>query len=246
MIHFYFLSQELQLILMLSVALTGITFLLLAVIIFLSGFIASFIIEVVDQRAASGSIWDEIWVSDHVILGETVRTAVGFFEDKIDAFTGEEQGRIQPDQTSFWTGLSGSGASQSRDSLPVDSMSPMWRRALAHTIKGFSLVGIISFLQLSFSAAFLGPFGLRSSIFRMLNPRRGRRNDGRGGGVGIAELVLVSFILVGSTCSSPCLYVPRTDSRRVVVKAVKQLYSLVHYMARKLLARFEVMIMEVQ
>ena len=200
-----------------------------------------------DQRtASSGSIWDDYWVSDHVILGETVRTAVGFFEDKIDAFAGEESGRILPDQTSFWTGSTGR-APTARGSLHVDRSSPMWRRALAHTIKGFSLVGLLSFLQLSFSAAFLGPFGLRSSIFRMLNPRRGRRNDGRDGGFGIAEIVLVSFILVGSAYPSHLsqLYGGLTTFC-TVVKAVKQLYSLVHYVARKLLARFEVMIMEVQ
>lgn len=167
-----------------------------------------------------GGGWDGMWVSDHLIIGETIRTAVDFFEGKVEAIAPSTMDGItytEPVEDEYeLLAQEGDRLSGRRPKSSIKKLKPrlsIWRRSLNHCIKGFSLVGfvplaarsilthssLVSFLQFSFSTLFLGPFGFRSTIFRLLSPRRGRRDERNGGGgVGIAEVILVSFVLVGS------------------------------------------------
>ncbi|KAJ1030398.1 hypothetical protein NDA16_001307 [Ustilago loliicola] len=95
---------------------------------------------------------------------------------------------------------------------------------------GFSLVGILSFVNLLVGASFLGPinlhnFGLGRSFARMTSGGRGSRNGNRDG-VNIASILIVLLVLIG------------------VVRALHVVYKLVRKGARRGLSRLEAIIVD--
>ena len=94
---------------------------------------------------------------------------------------------------------------------------------------GFSLVGILSFVNLLVGASFLGPinlhnFGLGRSFARMTSGGRGR--NGNQEGVNIASILIVLLVLIG------------------VVRALHVVYKLVRKGARRGLSRLEAVIVD--
>lgn len=95
---------------------------------------------------------------------------------------------------------------------------------------GFSLVGIVSFVNLLLGVSFLGPFnlhnfGLGRSFARMTGG--GRRNGGqRGEGVNIASIVLVILVLIG------------------ILRALHLVYKAVRALSRRFLSRLEAAIVD--
>lgn len=95
---------------------------------------------------------------------------------------------------------------------------------------GFSLVGILSFVNLLVGASFLGPinlhnFGLGRPFARMTSGGRGSRNGNRDG-VNIASILIVLLVLIG------------------VVRALHVVYKLVRKGARRGLSRLEAVIVD--
>ncbi|KAI5476868.1 ORMDL family protein [Pseudohyphozyma bogoriensis] len=175
------------------IALSGVTIAAFTLLIFFAGFIANFILSAVDARAAamreSGGFGD-IFVSDYVIMGEGVREAVDFFGSTVDKAS--------------WSALKAAPANEEEEdgssyryfrSMPKKAqkeVKPTWaRRTVEHFIKGLSLVGITSFAQMFF----LGPFGLRGSLFRAVRPGRRREGDNA---VSYSQIMLVLFVIVGA------------------------------------------------
>lgn len=96
---------------------------------------------------------------------------------------------------------------------------------------GFSLVGILSFVNLLVGASFIGPinlhnFGLGRSFARMTSGGRGR--NGNQEGVNIASILLVLLVIIG------------------VVRALHVVYKLVRKAARRGLSRLEAVIVDWQ
>ncbi|SPO19904.1 uncharacterized protein UTRI_00303_B [Ustilago trichophora] len=93
---------------------------------------------------------------------------------------------------------------------------------------GFSLVGILSFVNLLVGASFLGPInlnvGLGRSFARMTSGGRGR--NGQQEGVNIASILIVLLVIVG------------------VVRALHIVYKLVRKGARRGLSRLEAVIVD--
>ncbi|SPO20826.1 uncharacterized protein UTRI_00303 [Ustilago trichophora] len=93
---------------------------------------------------------------------------------------------------------------------------------------GFSLVGILSFVNLLVGASFLGPinlnFGLGRSFARMTSGGRGR--NGQQEGVNIASILIVLLVIIG------------------VVRALHIVYKLVRKVARRGLSRLEAVIVD--
>ncbi|SOV08556.1 uncharacterized protein UDID_00406 [Ustilago sp. UG-2017a] len=95
---------------------------------------------------------------------------------------------------------------------------------------GFSLVGILSFVNLLVGASFLGPinlhnFGLGRSFARMTSGGRPSRNGNRDG-VNVASILIVLLVLIG------------------VVRALHVVYKLVRKAARRGLSRLEAVIVD--
>ncbi|KAJ9476927.1 RING-CH-type domain-containing protein [Pseudozyma hubeiensis] len=95
---------------------------------------------------------------------------------------------------------------------------------------GFSLVGILSFVNLLVGASFIGPinlhnFGLGRSFARMTSGGRGGRN-GNQEGVNIASILIVLLVIIG------------------VVRALHVVYKLVRKAARRGLSRLEAVIVD--
>ena len=94
---------------------------------------------------------------------------------------------------------------------------------------GFSLVGILSFVNLLVGASFLGPinlhnFGLGRSFARMTSRSRGR--NGNQDGVNIASILIVLLVIIG------------------VLRALHVVYKLVRKAARRGLSRLEAVIVD--
>lgn len=94
---------------------------------------------------------------------------------------------------------------------------------------GFSLVGILSFVNILVGASFIGPinlhnFGLGRSFARMTSGGRGR--NGNQDGVNIASILIVLLVIIG------------------VVRALLVVYKLVRKSARRGLSRLEAVIVD--
>ncbi|KAF8309766.1 hypothetical protein DL93DRAFT_2085310 [Clavulina sp. PMI_390] len=97
---------------------------------------------------------------------------------------------------------------------------------VARFMLGLSTMGIVSFLQLMMSMSLLAPLQmLRGAWYR----RRRREGDGgrRGGVEALAGLMIALFVMIG------------------IIRAMQQIYKITVLLARTLLTRFEVAILDV-
>lgn len=132
----------------LLVALSSLTILLLSILLYLSGFVASAMIDIVEYRpsyAGAGGFFEDMFISDSAIIQESVSSAFEFFDQYIlgqfdDGGTkgddAEPDIRRDPEAWDRWDEATKRG----RKSEPTHGQS--WIRAtLAHMMKGASLVG---------------------------------------------------------------------------------------------------------
>ncbi|KAL8286760.1 hypothetical protein RQP46_004288 [Phenoliferia psychrophenolica] len=203
---------------------TSILFMLL---IYLAGFVANGLLYAVEKRTQSltGSPFEDIFVSDYVIVGEGLREAADFFGKTVDktgwkavAAPSDDDDDLDAGESSWFRRLSSSGKSRKEKRKP-----PLVRRVLEHFIKGFSLVGIGAFFQTFLATALVGPFGLRHSLFRAVRPNR-RNGDNE---TSFSQIVIVLFVLVG------------------VVKAVQSTFKFVQWGTKKALTHVEGMVLDV-
>lgn len=118
--------------------------------------------------------------------------------------------------------------------LRSSASRPNWlNKILLQFSLGFSLVGIVSFVNLLFGASFLGPFnlhnfGLGRSFARMTSRRSGGRNGGAQDGVNVASILIVLLVIIG------------------VLRALHLVYKGVRSLARRFLSRLEEAIVDWQ
>jgi len=194
-----------------------VTFVLFVAITFFAGFIASASVDAVDERGRQVmSPFDEIFIADHVIVGEAVREAVGLF----GLSNGESPWTpsAEEDRRFYSTGRSPRKPRKQKGSRRLQKWSE-------HFLKGFTFVGLLSFLQLLVGTFVLSPFTpLRNMLLRAIRPSR-RRDRARG--ADLSTVMILIFILVG------------------VMKAVTRLYKAVRWVSKKALGRMEGMVLEV-
>ncbi|PWN50298.1 hypothetical protein IE53DRAFT_102527 [Violaceomyces palustris] len=124
-----------------------------------------------------------------------------------------------------------SAAKQNQDKLTNPKGSWIDRILLQFSL-GFSLVGIVSFVNLLLGVSFLGPFnlhnfGLGRSFARMTGGgRRGAGGGGQGEGGGLASVLLLLLVVIG------------------IVRALTLVYKGVKALSRRFLSRLEAAIVD--
>lgn len=174
-------------------ALGIVTFVFFTLLIFLSGFLATGVLEAVQARQVR-SVFDEFWVSDYQIMGETMQEAVQFFGTGIEKATGIKTNPVTSYDSPPWYSFF-----KVSNSSTTSNQSTLLKRTIQHFIKGFSFVGIVSFFQtMLVSSSALGIFGLRGTIFRAVRPNR-RNGDNQ---VSLSQLVIVAVSKISFRATS--------------------------------------------
>lgn len=214
-------------------ALTSLTICLLTVLLYLAGFLAAAITDVIDYAPSSSSsyaqsgFFEEFYISDGAIIREAVGGAWTLLDQivgstaKMSSNSAAEEGGEEPDiqrDPNAWDQWNERQSSSSR------SHSKSWfRRTIEHLLKGGTLVGVLSGFSSLFSFSM---FGLRGTLFRAI--RQPRRDQRRGGeGINLVQLALVTFVILG------------------IVKAASQVYRIVRWGAKKSLSRIEGLVLDV-
>ncbi|GAA6052645.1 hypothetical protein JCM3770_003909 [Rhodotorula araucariae] len=204
------------------------TCLLFSALVFLAGFLANSLIAVVEARqAAATGIFNDFFVSDHILVGEGIRDAVSFVEHQLDTSRWASARdlalqRAAATDSSTYRFFNPSAAARARKELPPQA--PLAVRAIMHFTKGTALLGIVSTFYTYAAATFVSPLG--RTLFRALRPAGGRRRAAdRAAGMG--QMVILFLIVVG------------------VIKSVRQTYRGVKWLTRIALSRVEDLVIEV-
>ncbi|GAA5866890.1 hypothetical protein JCM3774_004594 [Rhodotorula dairenensis] len=210
---------------------TVLTMVFFFLLVFGAGFFANSLLAVAEHRAAASvGLFDDWFVSDHILVGEGIREAVAFVGHQLEESPWVAGRQLQMDRAlgeasstspfRFWRGR---GAAAAREAAAA-SAPPFWIRAVMHLTKGSALVGIVSVFYSFVATTFVTPIG--RTLFRALRPAGGRRR-GPTGGASISQLVIVTLILVG------------------IVKSIRQVYRGVKWLSRVVLSRVEDLVIEV-
>ncbi|KAK4050446.1 hypothetical protein OIV83_003516 [Microbotryomycetes sp. JL201] len=202
--------------------LLAVTCVLFTLIVYLSGFVANSVLAFVERRRARNSFFEDIFISDHVILSEGVKDAVDLLGKQL-----EHSKWVNPAVAEAQARRRLLRAGASIVSPPTTQWRPpTWLYSqLLHFTKGFALVGLIAAFQTYVAATFVSPLGRLA--FRALRPRRGG-GGGRGDdGASMSQVVVVVFVILGA------------------VKAIVHLYRGVKWGSRRVLRRVSDLVLEV-
>ncbi|SCV68644.1 BQ2448_765 [Microbotryum intermedium] len=201
-------------------------------LVWIAGYGANFIIRLAESRRSqlSGSLFEDLWISDHVILGEGVREAVDFFGTKIETTQWAKEvlrtpldhdGQAPPLKEIVGV-LSGS--------VGKERYRIWFVQAVLHFFKGLSLVGLLSSFHSFIATSFLSPMG--RGLFRLLRPatrnNNARNRPGQRDANGnLSQVVIVIFVIFGAA------------------KAIAHTYHTVKWGAKKALSRVENLVLDV-
>ncbi|GAA5952647.1 hypothetical protein JCM21900_006059 [Sporobolomyces salmonicolor] len=204
-------------------------------LVFCAGFLANSLIAVVDSRsnALSGSIFDDLFVADHVLLGEGVREAVSFVGHQLEESrwsaarqlamqAAAKGGSDDSDTTYSYVKLSKSGKRKSKKGAAEDAS--VFVKAVVHFTKGVSLIGLLSVFYTYVAATFVSPLG--RTLFRAIRPAGGRRRAGDNP-ASMSQVILIIVVVLG------------------IVRAVRQVYRGVNWLCKVALSRIEDLVIEV-
>ncbi|GAA5992084.1 hypothetical protein JCM10908_000737 [Rhodotorula pacifica] len=200
-------------------------------LVFCAGFFANSLLAIAEHRAASSvGMFDDWFVSDHILVGEGIREAVAFVGHQLEespwvAGRQLKMDRVlaDPDSGSPFRFFGGKSAATRREAA-APTAAPFWIRAIMHFTKGSALVGIVSVFYSFVATTFVTPIG--RTLFRALRPAGGRRR-GATSGASISQLVIVTLIVVG------------------IIKSIRQVYRGVKWLSKVVLSRVEDLVIEV-
>ncbi|KAM0793701.1 hypothetical protein ACM66B_001126 [Microbotryomycetes sp. NB124-2] len=207
-----------------QLTLLAVTCILFTLIVYLSGFAANSVLAFAERRRASHSLFEDIFVSDHVILSEGVKDAVDLLGKQL-----ENSKWVNPavvDAQSRRRQLRAGPGNLNPTRSALQRKPPSWLFGLlVHFSKGFALVGLLSAFQSYVAATFISPFGRLA--FRALRPRRGG-GGGRGddAAASMSQVVVVIFVVLGA------------------VKAIVHLFRAVKWGSRRVLRRMSDLVLE--
>lgn len=147
----------------------------------------------------------ELFVADHILLGEGVRETVSFVSQQLEGsrfITGSSKSEedLKKDEeeslgTTFYRYVNPSSKRARRKDAPQDA--PLLLRAIMHFVKGSSLIGILSVFYTYVAATFVSPLG--RGLFRALRPGGGRRRQDTGASMSQIVIVAVRTALCPSS-----------------------------------------------
>lgn len=163
-------------------SLTVVTFLLLT---WVAGFLANSLLSVAESRANAwhGTVFDDFFVADHVLLGEGVRESLSFVTHQLEDSRWSTARKI-----AYQAQLQ----EQSKLSLKNAADVGLWARILLHFTKGTALLGLLSVFYTYIAATFVSPLG--RTLFRAIRPAGGRRRAGDNS-ASISQLIIVAASL---------------------------------------------------
>ncbi|GAA5906158.1 hypothetical protein JCM5296_000111 [Sporobolomyces johnsonii] len=204
-------------------------------LVFCAGFLANSLIAVVDSRsnALSGSMFDELFIADHVLLGEGVREAVSFVGHQLEesrwsaarqlAMQAVTKGDSDDSDTTYgYVKMSKGGKRKSKKGTADDAS--VFVKAAVHFTKGISLIGLLSVFYTYVAATFVSPLG--RTLFRAIRPAGGRRRAGDNP-ASMSQVILIIVVVLG------------------IVRAVRQVYRGVNWLCKVALSRIEDLVIEV-
>ncbi|ORY80297.1 hypothetical protein BCR35DRAFT_304498 [Leucosporidium creatinivorum] len=233
--------------------LLGLTVLLFTFLIWLSGFLANTLISVAEKRKASlqGGMFEDIFVSDHIILSEGVRDAVTFFDTRLTELAAPTASAIAngdddlDDSDGIFSQLSAivqdplilfdlagyeekqrqKRRAQGKRKAKRRAILPRWLLGtLLHFSKGLSLIGIVSVFHGYLATSFLSP--IARGLLRAARPQA-RRNGRDAIANNASQALAVVFVVIG------------------VLRAIRQVYRAVRWLSRLALRRVESLVLEV-
>ncbi|GAA5848697.1 hypothetical protein JCM5353_000252 [Sporobolomyces roseus] len=183
-----------------------------------------------ESRAHSlhGTVFDDFFVADHVLLGEGVRESLAFVTHQLEdsRWSGAreiaQQAHLQDQDDSIYRffRLGGGGGTKQ----PTLADPGLWARAVLHMTKGISLLGLLSVFYTYIAATFVSPLG--RTLFRAIRPAGGRRRAGDNS-TSFSQIIIILVIAVG------------------IARAMRQVYRGVRWSCRRLLSRIEDLVIEV-
>ncbi|SGY32914.1 BQ5605_C002g01421 [Microbotryum silenes-dioicae] len=211
--------------------LMSLTVVIFILLVWIAGYGANFIIRSAENRRSqlSGSLFEDLWISDHVILGEGVKEAIDFFGNKIETTKWAKEVLRKPlDHDGQAPPLREIGILSGADGK--EAYRVWFVHAILHFFKGLSLVGLLSSFHTFIATSFISPVG--RGLFRFLRPavrhNNARNRPGQRDGNGnLSQVVVVIFVLVGA------------------VKAVAHTYQTVKWVAKKALTKVEDLVLDI-
>ncbi|GAA5827077.1 hypothetical protein JCM11251_002233 [Rhodosporidiobolus azoricus] len=222
--------------------LTSYIFLLL---VFLSGFFANNLISVVETRQSTlgNSMLSDLFVADHVLLGEGVREAALFVGHQLeeskwvashlhkatkaedDGLVAEEGGEDGEETSSYRyvNPTAGKRPRQLKAAAPPPD-APFLVRATMHLAKGSALMGLVSVFYTYVAASFVSPLG--RTIFRAVRPGAAQR--GRNNAAGSTSQAIIIFLIVIG-----------------IIRSIRQVYRGVRWLTKQALSRVEDLVLDV-
>ncbi|GAA6006456.1 hypothetical protein JCM10207_004940 [Rhodosporidiobolus poonsookiae] len=203
-------------------------------LVFVAGFVANSLISIVEARSAmvQNTILSELFVADHVLLGEGIRDAVSFVGHQLEESSWVNAGDIaqaqsvkavetdedeEPSAYRFVNPTAGKKKKQppAQPSLVV--------RAIMHFTKGSAMLGLLSVFYTYVAATFVSPLG--RTLFRAIRPvGNRRRNDNT---TSMSQVVVLVLIVFG------------------VIRSIRQVYRGVRWGAKQVLSRVEDLVLDV-
>ncbi|GAA6061936.1 hypothetical protein JCM10212_001504 [Sporobolomyces blumeae] len=198
-----------------------------------SGFLANSLLSVVESRsnALQGTVFDDFFVADHILLGEGVRESLSFVTHQLEdsrwptARKLAQQAHLgTDDENESSSRFFGFGAApKARAGNRVDDPG-MWARVVLHMTKGASLLGLLSVFYTYIAATFVSPLG--RTLFRAIRPAGGRRRAGDNS-ASISQVVIILVVIVG------------------IARAIRQVYRGTRWLCKVALSRIEDLVIEV-
>ncbi|GAA6031880.1 hypothetical protein JCM8097_003316 [Rhodosporidiobolus ruineniae] len=207
-------------------------------LVFISGFVANSLISVVEARRAvvSNSIFDELFVADHILLGEGVREAVEFVNHQLEdsrwvagTTSSKESDDLVPEQDedgelTIYHYANPSRAKRYHRVSAKPVLPPFLLRAVMHSVKGVSLIGVLSSFYAYAAATFMSPLG--RTLFRAVRPAGARRNN-TANGASMSQLVVIVLVIFG------------------IIRSVRTVYRGVKWGTKQVLSRVEDLVLDV-
>ncbi|GJN91456.1 hypothetical protein Rhopal_004479-T1 [Rhodotorula paludigena] len=177
-----------------------------------------------------------LFVSDHILVGEGIREAVHFVEHQLEEsrwaagrdYTLHKAVHDRADDgesSTSYRRVNTAAAERARQKTGQAPPKPSFVvRAIMHATKGSALLGIVSVFYTYIAATFVSPLG--RTLFRALRPAGGRRRAADRA-ASMSQAVVIFLIVIG------------------ILRSIRTVYRGVRWLTKQVLSRIEDLVIEV-